>query len=81
MIKYDVLRRWWRESEIAQLNFYRKRHVEFYFWVAMCIFEPEFSQSRIAFVKLATVAAVLDDLYDTHGMLGELKTITEGVRR
>jgi hypothetical protein len=73
--------RWWRESEIAQLNFYRKRHVEFYFWVAMCIFEPEFSQSRIAFVKLATVAAVLDDLYDTHGMLGELKTITEGVRR
>jgi hypothetical protein len=27
------------------------------------------------------VAAVLDDLYDTHGMLGELKIITEGVRR
>jgi len=47
----------------------------------MCIFEPEFSQSRIAFAKLATVAVVLDDLYDTHGMLGELKTITEGVRR
>nr|ADE76635.1 unknown [Picea sitchensis] len=27
------------------------------------------------------VATVLDDLYDTHGMLDELRTITEGVRR
>nr|ACN40929.1 unknown [Picea sitchensis] len=73
--------RWWRESEIAQLNFYRKRHVEFYFWVVICIFEPEFSQSRIAFAKICTVATVLDDLYDTHGMLDELKTVTEGVSR
>eukprot|EP00253_Pinus_taeda_P007340 PITA_07340 len=73
--------RWWRGSEIAQLNFYRKRHVEFYFWAVTCIFEPEFCHSRVAFAKLCVVAAVLDDLYDTHGMLNELKTVSEAVRR
>jgi len=78
---YHVLRWWWRDSEIAQLNFYRRRHVELYFWAVTCIFEPEFSPSRIAFAKITTVGAVLDDLYDTHGTLDELKTITEAVRR
>jgi len=73
--------RWWRDSEIAQLNFYRRRHVELYFWAVTCIFEPEFSPSRIAFAKITTVGAVLDDLYDTHGTMDELKTITEAVRR
>lgn len=76
-----VLRRSWRESEIAQLNFYRKRHVEYFFWAVTSIFEPEYSQSRIAFAQVCMVATVLDDLYDTHGLLDELKTFTEGVRR
>nr|F2XF97.1 RecName: Full=Alpha-humulene synthase; AltName: Full=Terpene synthase TPS-Hum; Short=PgTPS-Hum [Picea glauca]ADZ45513.1 alpha-humulene synthase [Picea glauca] len=77
----QCITRWWRDSEIAQLNFYRRRHVELYFWAVTCIFEPEFSPSRIAFAKITTVGAVLDDLYDTHGTLDELKTITEAVRR
>lgn len=55
--------------------------MELYFWAVISIFEPEFSQSRIAFAKVTTVGTVLDDLYDTYGMLDELKTITEGVRR
>ena len=75
------MRRWWRDSEIAEQNFYRKRHVELYFWVVTCISEPQFSQSRIAFAKITTVGTVLDDLYDSHGKLDELRTITKGVRR
>jgi len=78
---FFVLRRWWRESEIAQLNFYRIRHVEFVFWAATCISEPEFSQSRIALAQVCVLATVLDDFYDTHGLLDELKTTTEAVRR
>lgn len=77
----QLITRWWRESDIAQLNFYRRRHVELYFWVVACIFEPFFSQSRIAFAKITTVGAILDDLYDTHGTLEEVRTITEAVRR
>nr|ABV44452.1 caryophyllene/humulene synthase [Pinus sylvestris] len=77
----QYITRWWRDSEVAQVNFYRRRHMELYFWAVISIFEPEFSQSRIAFAKVTTVGTVLDDLYDTYGMLDELKTITEGVRR
>lgn len=73
--------RWWSDSDIAQLNFYRKRHVEYYFWSVIGVLEPEFSQSRIAFAKIATVGTVLDDICDTHGTLDEVRTITEAVRR
>lgn len=79
----QLISRWWTESYLShsELNFYRKRHVEIYFWVVTGTFEPEFSRSRIAVTKLATLITVLDDLYDTHGTLDELKIFTEGVRR
>jgi len=76
-----LLSRWWTQSDIAQLNFYRKRHVEYYFWGVISTFEPEFSSSRIAFAKLATLMTILDDLYDTHGTLEQLKIFTEGMKR
>nr|AAK83561.1 delta-selinene synthase [Abies grandis] len=77
----QFITRWWRDSGISDLNFYRNRHVEYYFWAVIGIFEPEFSESRIAFAKTATVCTILDDLYDTHATLDELKIMTEGVRR
>nr|ACN40827.1 unknown [Picea sitchensis] len=77
----QLISRWWADSYLPQLGFYRKRHVELYFWVVTGTFEPEFSSSRIAFTKIATLATVLDDLYDTHGTLDEVKIFTEGVRR
>jgi hypothetical protein len=55
--------------------------VELYFWVVAGTFEPEFFSSKIAFTKIATLATVLDDLYDTHETLNEIKIFTEGVRR
>lgn len=53
----------------------------FVFWAATCISEPEFSQSRIALAQVCVLATVLDDFYDIHGLLDELKTTTEAVRR
>jgi len=63
------------------LPFYRKRYVQFYFWVVVALSEPEFSASRIAFAKICSVMTVLDDLYDTYGTFDQLKIFTEGVRR
>eukprot|EP00253_Pinus_taeda_P013031 PITA_13031 len=77
----QLISRWWSESYLPQLDFYRKRHVELYFWAVLGAFEPEFRSSRIAFTKLSTVMTVIDDLYDTHGTLDEIKIFTEGVRR
>jgi len=77
----QILSRWWTQSDIAQQDFYRKRHVEFYFWGVIGTFEPEFSSSRIAFAKIATLMTILDDLYDTHGTLEQLKIFTEGMKR
>nr|ABV44453.1 1(10),5-germacradien-4-ol synthase [Pinus sylvestris] len=77
----QLISRWRSESYLPQLDFYRKRHVELYFWAVLGTFEPEFRSSRIAFTKLSTVMTVIDDLYDTHGTLDEIKIFTEGVRR
>eukprot|EP00253_Pinus_taeda_P006420 PITA_06420 len=72
---------WWAESYLPKLNFYRKRHVELYFWAVLSTFEPEFGSSRIAFAKISTLMTVLDDLYDTHGTLDEIRIFTEGMKR
>jgi hypothetical protein len=77
----QLISRWLTDSDIAQLDFYRKRHVELFFWVATGAFEPEFSSSRIAFTKVGTMITFLDDIYDTHGNLDELKIFTEAVKR
>nr|Q675L0.1 RecName: Full=Longifolene synthase; Short=PaTPS-Lon [Picea abies]AAS47695.1 longifolene synthase [Picea abies] len=77
----QLLSSWWSQSDIAQQNFYRKRHVEFYLWVVIGTFEPEFSTCRITFAKISTLMTILDDLYDTHGTLEQLKIFTEGVKR
>eukprot|EP00253_Pinus_taeda_P022108 PITA_22108 len=77
----QLLSRWWSQSDIEKQNFYRKRHVEFYFWMVIGTFELEFASSRIAFAKLVTLMTVLDDLYDTHGTLEQLKIFTEAVKR
>lgn len=73
--------RWMTESDIGELNFYRKRHVELFFWVVTGTFEPEFSPSRIAFTKIGTVMTILDDIYDTQGTFDELKIFTEALKR
>lgn len=77
----QLISRWLTESDIAELNFYRKRHVELFFWVVTGTFEPQFSRSRIAFTKIGTVMTILDDIYDTHGTLDELKIFTEALKR
>lgn len=77
----QIISRWMTESDIAELNFYRRRHVELFFWVVLGTFEPDFSRSRIAFTKIGTVLTILDDIYDTQGTFDELKIFTEALKR
>ncbi|XP_059068143.1 sesquiterpene synthase Cad [Cryptomeria japonica] len=72
---------WWKHSTAISLDFFRHRHVEFYFWWACSLFETEFSASRIGFTKLATSLSLIDDIYDTFGTIDELKPFTTALIR
>ncbi|XP_057849806.2 sesquiterpene synthase Cad [Cryptomeria japonica] len=72
---------WWKNSSVIQLDFFRHRHVEFYFWWASSLFEPEFNTSRIGFTKLATNISLIDDTYDTYGIIDELRSFTTALIR
>ncbi|XP_059068630.1 sesquiterpene synthase Cad-like [Cryptomeria japonica] len=67
---------WWKHSSVIELDFFRHRHIEFYFWWDCSLFEPEFSASRIGFAKLVTSLSVLDDIYDTYGTIDDLRPFT-----
>eukprot|EP00253_Pinus_taeda_P001331 PITA_01331 len=77
----QLISRWWRDKDVAEVDFFRKRHVEYYFVDVIGIFEPQFSQSRIAFVKTTIIMNILDDLYDTYGTLDELRLFTDALKR
>ncbi|GLJ31920.1 hypothetical protein SUGI_0642450 [Cryptomeria japonica] len=77
----QVLSRWWMESNVPQLDFIRKRYVEFYFWVAGGCIEQKYSAFRIGFAKICSLAIIMDDIYDTYGTLKELKLFTNTIKR
>lgn len=78
---FDYVCRWWRDEDMAKVEFFRHRHVEYYFFAVTGTFEPQFSQSRIAFAKICVAMTILDDLYDTYGTLEELRPFTEAMKR
>eukprot|EP01018_Ginkgo_biloba_P029267 Gb_13692 [translate_table: standard] len=71
-----LLSRWWIESGMNEETIFRHHHVEFYFWVLVGTFEPEYSASRISFGKLCLLA-ICDDLYDTYGTIEEVRVFHE----
>ncbi|KAH9294007.1 hypothetical protein KI387_040789, partial [Taxus chinensis] len=70
-----LISKWWSERE-KQMNFFRHRHVEYFFWWTCGLFEPEYTTSRIGATKLSTLLTLLDDIYDTYGTFEELKPFT-----
>ncbi|KAH9319605.1 hypothetical protein KI387_021374, partial [Taxus chinensis] len=67
---------WWNASEVKQLDFFKHRHVEYFFWWVSGLFEPDFSISRIEVTKLSILITLFDDIYDTYGTMEELKPFT-----
>eukprot|EP00253_Pinus_taeda_P036131 PITA_36131 len=75
------LRRWWKSSGFAELNFTRDRVAEIFFSIASSVFEPELATCRAVYTKSTICAVILDDLYDAHGSVEDIKLFNEAVKR
>ncbi|GLJ05737.1 hypothetical protein SUGI_0024240 [Cryptomeria japonica] len=77
----QIVSRWWKESGLCKFDFMRHRHVEYFFAGCAITSEPKNSTFRIIFAKCVALTSLIDDLYDTHGTLDELKLFTKAIRR
>nr|AJR21035.1 sesquiterpene synthase [Callitropsis nootkatensis] len=73
------LAEWWDEAIVKQLSFFRHRHVEYYFWYACGLYEPEYAATRLCYAKLGTLITVIDDIFDTYGTIDELIPFREAL--
>ncbi|GLJ51088.1 hypothetical protein SUGI_1087570 [Cryptomeria japonica] len=71
--------RWWDDAIVKQLSFFRHRHVEFYFWHTCGLYEPEYVATRLCYAKLGTLITIVDDIFDTYGIIDELIPFREAL--
>ena len=82
VLLYNVLFRWWYDLGLTrELKFMRDRIVESYFWMLGVYFEPQYSKGRVMLVKVITMLAMMDDIYDSYGTLHELQLFTLAIQR
>ncbi|XP_059066063.1 sesquiterpene synthase Cad-like isoform X1 [Cryptomeria japonica] len=67
-----TLSKWWNDTKVKELSFFRQRHVEFYFLYTCGLYEKELSAIRLCFAKVGTLITLLDDIFDTYGTIDEL---------
>nr|AZM65212.1 caryophyllene synthase [Santalum album] len=73
---------WWKGLNFAEkLPFGRDRVVECYFWVVGVYFEPRQFLARRILSKVIAMASFLDDIYDVHGTIEELRLLTDAIER
>ncbi|XP_044502971.1 isoprene synthase, chloroplastic-like [Mangifera indica] len=76
------LSRWWKEIDLAsKVKFARDRLMECFFWTIGMIPDPQFNNCRKGLTKVVSLITILDDVYDLHGSLDELKLFTNAVER
>ncbi|XP_059640532.1 valerianol synthase TPS8-like [Cornus florida] len=74
--------RWWKDLDFeSELPFTRSRVVECYFWAMTVYFEPHYSLGRIILTKIIVMATILDDTYDSYGIIEELEPFTDAIQR
>nr|QHZ00914.1 terpene synthase 11 [Taiwania cryptomerioides] len=66
------LSKWWDETKVKELSFFRQRHVEYYFHYACGLYEKELSATRLSYAKVTGLITLLDDIFDTYGTIDEL---------
>ncbi|KAH6836576.1 hypothetical protein C2S53_005195 [Perilla frutescens var. hirtella] len=72
--------RWWKDLDFAnKLPFARDRVTESYFWSLGVYFEPHYKAARRILTQVIAITTILDDIYDVHGTLDELKRFTEAI--
>ena len=64
-----------------KLDFVRDRPMVYFLWTVGVIFEPQFGNCRRMLTKLNSLITTIDDVYDVHGTLDELKLFTDAIVR
>ncbi|GLJ05738.1 hypothetical protein SUGI_0024250 [Cryptomeria japonica] len=77
----QMISRWWKESKLCKLDFFRHRHIEYHFSGCAITAEPKHSAFRVILTKIFTITTCIDDIYDTYGTLEELQLFTDVVKR
>nr|M4HYC8.1 RecName: Full=Monofunctional pimaradiene synthase; Short=PcmPIM1 [Pinus contorta]AFU73868.1 monofunctional pimaradiene synthase [Pinus contorta] len=75
------LRRWWKSSGFAELNFLPDRVAEIFFSIASSMFEPELATCRAVYTKSTLCTVILDGFYDVHGSAEDIMLFNEAVKR
>lgn len=66
---------------MGKLPYLRDRVVECYFWAIGIYFEPKYSLARIMAGKVVAMTSIMDDTYDSYGIVEELEVFTSAVER
>ncbi|KAK6775232.1 hypothetical protein RDI58_026233 [Solanum bulbocastanum] len=73
---------WWKDLDfVTTLPYARDRVVECYFWTLGVYFEPQYSQARIMLAKTIAIISIVDDTFDSYGIVKELNTYTDAIQR
>ncbi|WMV53476.1 hypothetical protein MTR67_046861 [Solanum verrucosum] len=73
--------RWWKELDfVTTLPYARDRVVECYFWTLGVYFEPQYSQARVMLAKTISIISIVDDTFDSYGIVKELNTYTDAIQ-
>ncbi|PWA34769.1 (E)-beta-ocimene synthase, chloroplastic [Artemisia annua] len=74
--------KWWEKTGLVRnLGFIRDRLMECFFWSVGMVFEPQYYSCRVELTKVAALITTIDDIYDVHGSLNELKVFINAVKR
>ncbi|KAL3323727.1 hypothetical protein AABB24_038069 [Solanum stoloniferum] len=73
---------WWKDLDfVTTLPYARDRVVECYFWTLGVYFEPQYSQARVMLAKTIAIISIVDDTFDSYGIVKELNTYTDAIQR
>ncbi|CAO2835986.1 unnamed protein product [Amaranthus hypochondriacus] len=74
--------RWSRsfDSNVKLPKFSRDRVVEAYFWSLGTYYEPKYLYARMCLNKLFKIISIVDDIYDSYGVMDELESFTQAIQ-
>ncbi|CAO2835988.1 unnamed protein product [Amaranthus hypochondriacus] len=69
------------DSTVKLPKFSRDRVVEAYFWSLGAYYEPKYLYARMYLNKLFKIISIIDDIYDSYGVIDELESFTQAIQR
>ncbi|XP_065872842.1 ent-kaur-16-ene synthase, chloroplastic-like isoform X1 [Euphorbia lathyris] len=75
------LARWEKKYKLDKLKYARQRLELIYFAVATNLFEPEFSDARLAWTQHTILTTVVDDFFEFRGSMEELINLVNLIQR